>query len=218
MFKPPIDYERFASTYVVHREASQAVVEHLVNRWSDCGVSTVLEIGCGTGNHLAAIVDRLGAHGFGFDKSVAMLQACSDKYPHVSVSPSDAEERFPFEDDTFDCCQSVDFIHYVHDLRHVFSEAHRVTKRGGTIVTVTDSAEDIRQRTYLQYFPECVNKELARYPTIDQISKSMSESGWRHGEVTPAIPALTGFDVGNEFAGSSTAVEAKNPCKEGKIR
>lgn len=184
MSKPNIDYEQFASTYAAHREASEAVVEHLVERMSDCDVQSVLEIGCGTGNHLAAVANQLNARGFGLDSSHAMLRECSDKHPQLSVQVGNAEDEFPFEGDSFDLCLSVDFIHYVNNLAGVFLEAHRVTKPSGKIVTVTDSEEDIRQRIYSQYFPACVDKELARYPTTAAIESAMRECGWRDIEVT----------------------------------
>jgi hypothetical protein len=50
---------------------------------------------------------------------------------------------------------------------------------GGRLCTVTDSEEIIRHRqTLAVYFPETVEVDLARYPTIAQLRQGMVQAGF----------------------------------------
>jgi SAM-dependent methyltransferase len=76
---------------------------------------------------------------------------------------------------------SVDVIHHVRARAKFIGEAYRSLKAGGKLCTVTDSAWIIRNRQPLStYFPESVDKELARYPRIPELRQIMAEAGF-HG-------------------------------------
>jgi SAM-dependent methyltransferase len=182
--KPHVDYEAIAASYAAHRSASPWVVEHLAGRLSRHGVASLLEMGCGTADYLAALTRRFSAAGFGFDKSPQMLEQAHRKNPGLTLKQGDAGGRFPFDDDCFDAAFCVNLVHYLSDLRNLFNEAYRVTKPGGTMVAVTQCKDAIRQRTMSRYFPETVQLELVRYPAMGQLRSRMEAAGWAAIEET----------------------------------
>ncbi len=98
----------------------------------------------------------------------------------MALSEGDACGRWPYDDREFDLAFNVNVIHYVPSgkLSHFFAEARRVLRPGGTVVTVTDSEQDIAGRTMTRYFPETIDHELRRYHPIGRIEAAMREAGF----------------------------------------
>jgi len=87
-----------------------------------------------------------------------------------------------FPEASFDLVFSTDVIHHVHKTGGCpayFREAFRVLRPGRKIATVTDSEWVIRHRKPLTYyFPETLEKELARYPGMGTLRAMMEEAGF----------------------------------------
>ena len=113
-----------------------------------------------------------------------MIREGREKNPGLNLKVGDANKKFPYENDYFDYLFSINVIHYIQDLCHYFSESHRILRNRGIILTVTDSAEDIRNRTMSKYFPESMENELKRYPSIKRITNEMEKVGFRDIEIT----------------------------------
>ena len=172
-----VNYDRAASEYALHRQVHAGVFRELCG-WDRLGPgSAVLEVGCGTGNYVRALVRCLGCRAYGLDPSDGMLDhARAGREPVIWVQGQ--AEALGFAADTFDMIFSVDVIHHVVDRAAFYRGAARVLRPGGRICTVTDSAEVIRRREILSgYFPETVEIELARYPRVAQLESWMSAAG-----------------------------------------
>ena len=140
--------------------------------------SHVLEVGCGTGNYISAMAAYTGCAAWGIDPSEQMLAHARARSTAVAFQSGWAE-ALDFSPDTFDLVFSVDVIHHVVDRPASFQEAYRVLRSGGRLCTVTDSEDIIRRRQPLSvYFPESVAVELARYPTIADLSESIRQAGF----------------------------------------
>ncbi len=125
----------------------------------------------------------------------------------------------------------MNVIHYIADLGMFFQENHRVLRRDGLALTVTDSEEDIRERAMCRYFPEIVEIELQRYPPIPHILNQMKQAGffecwvgharrdfrmdWNHFErfKNKAYSSLRLISEGNYQAGM---VHLEKDIREGK--
>ncbi|RME64029.1 MAG: class I SAM-dependent methyltransferase, partial [Caldilineae bacterium] len=141
--------------------------------------AAVLEVGCGTANYLAALQEITGCQAVGVDPSTQMLAQARAQALQAQFWQATAEDM-PFLDATFDFIFSVDVIHHVQDRAVYFREAARLLRPGGRFCTVTDSAEDIRQRQPLSsHFPETVPLELARYPRIAELETLLRAAGFR---------------------------------------
>jgi SAM-dependent methyltransferase len=141
----------------------------------------VLEVGCGTGNYIAALVAHVGCRGWGIDPSVEMLDRAQDQVARrslaVQLAPGLAE-KLDLLDRQFDLIFSVDVIHHVQDRATYIQEASQALVPGGHLCTVTDSEWIIRRREPLStYWPETVPVELARYPRIDHLAALYREVG-----------------------------------------
>jgi ubiquinone/menaquinone biosynthesis C-methylase UbiE len=167
MMNHKIDYDRIAAAYARNRRIHPQVLEQLCEPISP--TSTVLEVGCGTGNYIVAVESVTGCTCWGIEPSQAMLDNARARSETICFRRSSAEQ-LDAPDETFDLVFSVDVIHHVADRPAYIREACRVLKRGGKLCTVTDSEWVIRHRQPLTtYFPETVPFELDRYPRITKL-------------------------------------------------
>jgi len=179
-----INYGEIAKDYSIHRNASERVILHIIGKLRGFKIENFLEIGCGTADHLYALNQLMKKEASGFDQSSEMIREGREKNPGLNLKVGDAENKFPYENNYFDFAFSVKVIHYIRDMYHYFGESHRSLRDGGIILTVTDSEEDIRNRTMSKYFPESMEKDLKRFPSIERITNEMEKVGFRNIEIT----------------------------------
>ncbi len=164
-----IQYNQIAHEYARYRESDPAAIERLLARSGISSSSRVVEIGCGTGNYICAIQERVGCECFGVDPSTGMIAKARQRNLKVTFSVAPAE-RLGLPEAAFDLVFSADVIHHVQDRAACFREAFRVLRPGGMLATLTDSEDTIRRRMPLAlYFPETVEAELRRYPAIKEL-------------------------------------------------
>lgn len=174
---PAIDYNQAAGSYAAYRRVHPGVFRELCEWGQVQSGSAVLEVGCGTGNYVSALVGHADCRAWGLDPSAEMLA-------HARVRPERVgwllgrAEHLGFAAEAFSLVFSVDVIHHVSDKAAFYREATRVLQPGGFVCTVTDSEEIIRRREVLSgYFPETVEVELARYPRLADLEGRMAEAG-----------------------------------------
>jgi ubiquinone/menaquinone biosynthesis C-methylase UbiE len=184
-----LNYDQADDEYAAHRQVHAGVFRDLCEQGRLRLGSSVLEVGCGTGNYVRALAERFGCAAHGLDPSVGMLaHACAQ--PERVAWVQGRAEALSFADEAFDLVFSVDVIHHVADRATFYRQIARVLRPGGRLCTVTDSAEIIRHREILSgYFPETVEIELARYPRINQLEAWMAAAGLvPFGRVTVEAP------------------------------
>jgi ubiquinone/menaquinone biosynthesis C-methylase UbiE len=140
--------------------------------------SRILEVGCGTGNYLTALIRSLRCDGYGCDPSAGMLERATAQ----RVGPRWVQARaeaLPFATAAFDRVVSVDVIHHVADRGAYFRESRRVLRPSGALATVTDSHEQIALRSPLaRYFPETIEVDRKRYPPIETLQAELKAAGF----------------------------------------
>jgi ubiquinone/menaquinone biosynthesis C-methylase UbiE len=178
----PLDYDTLAAEYARHRQVHPGVLKALhqggQGRHTTQRGTRVLEVGCGTGNYLLALVAATGCEGWGIDPSEGMLAQAQARSTAAHFRLGRAE-RLDFPDASFDRVYSVDVIHHVSDKERYTKEAYRVLAQGGQFCTATDSEWIIRHRQPLAtYFPETIAVELARYPRIAALRALYERAGF----------------------------------------
>ena len=104
-------------------------------------VESVLEIGFGSGNGLAALADRLGEAGMiaGIDPSEQMLGIATRRFQHrlskggMRLTGGTADD-LPWPDQTFDAVLAVSSVQFWKPASQSFREVLRVLRAGGRLV------------------------------------------------------------------------------------
>jgi SAM-dependent methyltransferase len=173
-----VDYDDLAAEYAQHRRVYPHLVEHILERSGVTGNSTVLEVGCGTANHLAAVRRATGARCVGVEPSAQMRRQAATHPEDLELREGTAE-TLDFPDGTFDLIMSVDVVHYIRDPLRYYQRAFAALRPGGSIVTVTDSEWVIRNRMPIaRYFPGIVDVEFGRYQPVPALAGSMALAGF----------------------------------------
>jgi protein-L-isoaspartate O-methyltransferase len=103
----------------------------------------VLDVGAGTGHHLAAVLDALpDAHGIAFDASRAALRRAARAHPRIAAVAGDVWHQVPLRDAT------------VNVATNVFAprnpaEFTRVIEPGGNLIVVTPATGHLRELAML---------------------------------------------------------------------
>lgn len=174
-----INYNQIAGEYAQTRTAAPWIVETLAGQIVSLSAgAVVIELGCGTGNHIRALATQLPQFQYeGFDQSLGMLREAQLQPSKVIFRQGDAQLFWPYSDHYADIVFNVDVIHYIQDLPAFFREAARVLKPGGRLLIATDSEEDLRNRSLTTFFPEILEHELARYPSAAALDDAAALAG-----------------------------------------
>jgi len=113
----------------------QLLCDHIVNRYiklhfDDVDKKTVLDVGCGKGNHLVGFARR-GFVAFGIDK----VQDSNEALDQFDIRECDLEkDSFPYETDSLDIVFSKSVIEHVENADNFLYEVKRVLKSGGLAI------------------------------------------------------------------------------------
>lgn len=109
--------------------------------------SSLLDVGCGKGNHTCELARRFGLRAVGVDPVEANLRRARDAADaqglagRVSFTRGGMED-IPFADAEFDFVWCRDALVHVRDLRRGAGECARVLKTGGRVLVFTTYATD----------------------------------------------------------------------------
>ncbi len=116
-------------------------IMHLVDKYSDRKLTTLLNVGCGGGKNVWNLKARF--HVTGLDVSPSMLTLASELNPECEFILQDMREYAL--DRTFDVVLIDDAISYMtseHDLRSVFTRAYEHLAPGGMMVVGPDDTQE----------------------------------------------------------------------------
>ena len=172
------DYDRYAPTYAWTRAPVSWVTEPLAVIAAGLSPgSTVLEIGCGTGNYIGALAERSDLRYVGFDLSEPMLREARARPGSAVFFRGDAMRPFPLSDGLCGLAFAVDVVHHLDAFATLFAESARVLAPSGRLVIVTDSEATMRRRSLTRFFPELMSIELDRYPPTADLDRDAAEAG-----------------------------------------
>jgi SAM-dependent methyltransferase len=86
---------------------------------------------------------------------------------------SAAAESLPFDDDAFDAAMAMITIHHWKDAEGGLRELRRVAR--DRVVIATFDPETLDRFWNVHYFPEMVERERRRYPTVQRIAAVLGE-------------------------------------------
>ncbi len=136
-------FDRLAAKYRdTHGDPDRLLADRVaILRWAG-GFSRsdrVLEIGCGTGDHLAALAPFVGS-GVGVDVSPPMIRAArrrAGRTARLSFRVDEAERLATLAEASFDRVLCVGALEHMSDQAAVLASVHRVLVPGGRFVCLT---------------------------------------------------------------------------------
>lgn len=96
----------------------------------------VLDVGCGDGHHLAAIVARFGGEGHGLDISVPAIDAAARLRPELHWVVANADRFLPYADASFQLVASITAQRNPKEFRRVLADE-------GTLLLVVPAPDDL---------------------------------------------------------------------------
>jgi SAM-dependent methyltransferase len=129
-----VGYDRWSDTYdttpnpvvALDRRVTLAALRPRAREW-------VLDAGCGTGAHLAALC-RARARPFGLDFSRGMLRIARRTASCARLAEADLNVPFPVRPGVFDAVLCALVSEHLGDLRRFFAESFASLRRGGRLV------------------------------------------------------------------------------------
>jgi SAM-dependent methyltransferase len=184
------DYDTFAADYDADNEnnAWNAFYERpaVLSLAGEVAGLRVLDAGCGSGSHAAALVDR-GAILTGIDASRGLLDIAQRRlHGRAQLLLADLNKPLPFKDASFDLVLASLVMHYLADWSLPLREFNRVLCAGGRLVFSTHHPfMDHRLAGRDNYF------ETYRFSeTWQRGGKDMTMSFW-HRPLHAMIDAMT---------------------------
>ena len=122
---------RFSNAFAYGRSKIDALVDELYESLPKGG--KVLDVGCGTGEHLQRALDH-GLRASGLEPAPAMLEVARRNVPRAEIEQGVAT-ALPYKDAQFDLVIMVEVLRYLDraDTEKALAEARRVLKPGGKL-------------------------------------------------------------------------------------
>ena len=136
------------------------------------GKEKLLDVGCGTGKYGQALMKK-GVYVEGIDKSPSQIFEAQK----VINAHEGNVINLPYKEKSFDVCIMIMMLHHLNqkERRLAFEEIYRVLKDDGMLIIKTASHEDLKYRISSRFFPEALQIDLERYPTIEVIQNELSK-------------------------------------------
>lgn len=175
-----VNYNEISKVYDSVRDGDQKTIDRIIEEGEITISSSVLEIGCGTGNYTDIMQRESGCSVYGFDQSEGMLEKAKQKNSNIQFYLGDAVKLDCFSDSMFDVIYMVDVIHHIRDIDIMFKNIYRILKPNGKVFVFTDSYDHIRNRLTTKYFPETLEVELNRYQSTEELFSSLKDNQFKN--------------------------------------
>lgn len=155
-----VDYEHHGRTYAQHRRADPRIAARVHAALGDA--RTVLNVGAGAGSYEPSDRWLLAVE----PSATMRAQRPPDAAPAIDARA----EALPFDDDCFDAAMACVTIHHWSPAAAGLAELRRVSR--GPVVVFTFELQCL-PAWQLDYLREGVEKELPRFPAVDDIAAAL---------------------------------------------
>jgi SAM-dependent methyltransferase len=139
----------------------------------------VLDAGCGTGAHLAALC-KAGTRAVGLDFSAGMLRVARRAAPAAGLARADLDRALPVRRAVFDVVLSALVSEHLNDLRRFFGEAFAALRRGGRLVFSAFHPELARSGIEANFAHGGTEYRLGAHPyTVADYLSHIADAGFR---------------------------------------
>lgn len=138
--------------------AAGPLVEAIVDLVVAGAGDAVLEVGCGEGQHLARIVNRVGCEGYGVDISVAAIDAAARQHPALGWVVANADRFLPYAEASFRVVVSI-------TSRMNAPEFRRVLHDDGMLLVAVPATDDLAELRHVALEKDVLRDRVARTST-----------------------------------------------------
>nr|VFK18914.1 MAG: Ubiquinone/menaquinone biosynthesis C-methylase UbiE [Candidatus Kentron sp. LFY] len=162
----------------------------------------ILDLGCGTGNYIEALKDRIG-HLHGLEITEGMLSKARQKlgnHSNISLTQGNLLDPLPYGDNRFDGVMCNQVLHHLvtdshrqtfSEVRPVIEETHRVLRSPGVLAINTSSHHQLFHGFWwADLIPEAVDRISRRFPPIEFIQSILQKTGFRAAGIVVPIDAV----------------------------
>jgi SAM-dependent methyltransferase len=181
-----IDYNIISETYDNHRSYGHSEILQLINFGEIKTRTKILDLGCGTGNLSARLLEYVPVDVIGMDKSLEMLIKAKKKLLQVLCGDAD-HSILPFKDHSFDLVIGAFVIHHIKNRMDLIRDCYRILNDGALII-ITSSHRQIENLHPVlnDYFPSLIEIDKRRFPKLTELDNSFQNAGFKrikHGEL-----------------------------------
>ena len=165
-----LNYHNWSAVYDQTRQCNSMILAKIIEYIPINRNSKVLDFGCGTGNYLHGISQLSHAKYYGVDASSEMIDVAKHKKISAEFKIGN-HKHLPFSDDFFDFVYVLDVLQHIpqNELHLFFIELSRVLKPGCPVLFLTVSHQQLKKRTWNEYFPSAAAIQISRFPDIPLI-------------------------------------------------
>lgn len=189
-----IVYNTIGNGYNSTRRADPYIADCLYRLLAPQPAERYLDIGCGTGNYLAALQAK-GMAITGADPSALMLETARRNNPGTEFVCT-AATALPFPDETFGGAMAVLTFHHWQERQQSLAALHRVLRPGGRLVFFTFTPEQVRYYWLAHYFPKMIGQAAATIPGTTAMNDLLTEAGF---DLLPPEPYFVRDDLQDHF-------------------
>src|SRR5271166_2030475 len=176
-----VDYDAIAQSFDSGPHRTKTVDPELlafIEQRISGDLSSILDMGCGTGNQLIADRPALpSAQLVGLDRSLGMLRQARPKAPDIAWVQADASV-LPFRTESFDFITCQFALHHIQDKLGMLRETFRVLRIGGRLILRNPSPQECADWLYYDYVPEAQRIDLEDFWPPETIMAEMHSSGF----------------------------------------
>lgn len=155
---PSFNYDQHGRKYATQRSTDPRIANFIHKALGDA--RTVLNVGAGAGSY-----EPTDRYVIAVEPSSAMR--AQRKTPAVIGTAA----SLPFDDNAFDASMALITVHHWPDIRQGLQELRRVTRN--QVVVMTFDPEALDNFWNAEYFPEVIDVEKQRYPTISFLADAL---------------------------------------------
>lgn len=160
---PAFNYDTHGQKYSGQRKTDPRIAAFIHKALADS--ETVINIGAGSGSY-----EPEDKYLIAVEPSIIMRtqRIANGKIPAINAKA----DSLPFDDRSFDAAMAMVTVHHWPDIEKGIAEIRRVTKKRIVIMTFDPYALD--DFWNVKYFPQLIEIERARYPSITRLQKALS--------------------------------------------
>jgi SAM-dependent methyltransferase len=159
---PAFDYEKQGQKYSGYRQTDPRIAAYVNKALADA--KTILNVGAGAGSY-----EPTDRYIVAVEPSAVMRaqRMKNGKVPAINAKA----DNLPFDDNSFDASMAMVTVHHWPDMDKGLKELRRVTRN--QVVIMSFDPDELHNFWNVNYFPQLIEVEKARYPSIDFIKRSL---------------------------------------------